>query len=136
MRTCCTATTRPDHWPVSLYASFSKLRREHQRCHKNRRRTSEEKKRKSKERLTKQGVTHRTNSVVWPSLYACAQPYYPGRYQVTVETAVSTLFGLISMALRIIVSIGYAVMRPNEAETAVHGCLIPARMIWLCACVR
>ena len=86
MRTCCTAITRPDHWPVSLYVSFSKLHREHQRCHKNRRRTSEEKKRKSKERLTKQGVTHRTNSVVWLSLYACAQPYYPGRYQVTVDS--------------------------------------------------
>ena len=23
----------------------------------------------------------------------------------------------------------------DEAETAVHGCLIPAGVIWLCACV-
>ena len=34
-------------------------------------------------------------------------------------------------------SIGHAMlMTPNKAETAVHGCLIPARVIWLCACVR
>ena len=34
-------------------------------------------------------------------------------------------------------SIGYAMlMRPNEVETAVHGCLIPARVIFMCACAR
>ena len=25
---------------------------------------------------------------------------------------------------------------PNKTGTAVHGCLVPARMIWFCACVR
>lgn len=31
--------------------------------------------------------------------------------------------------------VGFAMLtRPNE--TAIHGCLIPARLIWLCACVR
>ena len=27
-------------------------------------------------------------------------------------------------------------MRPNKADIAVHGCLISARVIWLCACAR
>ena len=27
-------------------------------------------------------------------------------------------------------------MRPNKVETAVYGNLIPARVMWLCACVR
>ena len=36
-----------------------------------------------------------------------------------------------------LVTIGYAMlMRPNKVETAVHGCLIPAQVKWLCACVR
>ena len=29
-----------------------------------------------------------------------------------------------------------SLMRPKKTETAVHGCLIPAGEIWLCACVR
>ena len=34
-------------------------------------------------------------------------------------------------------SIGYAIlMKPNKTEIAVHGFLIPALVIWLCACVR
>ena len=34
-------------------------------------------------------------------------------------------------------SIGYALlMRPNKAEIAVHGFLIPTRVIWCCTCVR
>ena len=27
-------------------------------------------------------------------------------------------------------------MRRNKAGTVVHGCLIPARLIWVCACIR
>ena len=27
-------------------------------------------------------------------------------------------------------------LAPNKAESADHGCLIPARVIWLCTCVR
>ena len=31
--------------------------------------------------------------------------------------------------------VGYAIlMRPNKAETAVHGCHYPNRVIWPCAC--
>ena len=33
------------------------------------------------------------NAVVWPSPYACAQPYHPGRYQATMDSC----FGLISI---------------------------------------
>lgn len=34
-------------------------------------------------------------------------------------------------------SIGHAMlMRTNNAETAVHDCLIPSRVMWLCLCVR
>lgn len=34
-------------------------------------------------------------------------------------------------------SIGHAMlMRTNNAETAVHDCLIPYRVMWLCLCVR
>ena len=45
------------------------------------------------------------------------KPYHPGSYGSHIWTAVSTLFGLISMAW------GYAMlMNPNEDETAFHGC--------------
>ena len=34
-------------------------------------------------------------------------------------------------------SIGHAMLiRTNNAETAVHVCLIPSRVMWLCLCVR
>ena len=34
-------------------------------------------------------------------------------------------------------SIGYAKLKKShKAETAVHGCLLPAKVIWLYACVR
>ena len=92
-----------------------------------------------------------------PSPHACAQPYHLGRNQATMDS-ISPWLGLLGKAYPIIangcfckpwnrqphstnavavVDNCYAIlMRPKKAETAVHDCLIPTRVIWLCACVR
>ena len=44
----------------------------------------------TRKRLVKQVVTHYTSPEAWPSPYACAQPYHPGRYQATMHSCLWT----------------------------------------------